>query len=175
MRILNWCLSGDPTCAEVRKAKCVEVAIMTGDGGAGKSWTIKRALAEVHAYEGVALVSAATAKAATLFRDGHTLHELGGIPIDTDADGHTVIRLKREGGSLTEQRLELLVAADLIVIDEVSSLHKRIIEAFIDMLRAKGSRARVLLSGGFEQIPPSSRATHASRSSRRACARATST
>jgi hypothetical protein len=153
-RVLNWCLSGEPACAKRRKANRIEVAVMTGDGGAGKSWTIKRALAEVHASGGVALVSAATAKAATLFRDGHTLHELGGIPIDTDADGHTLIRMKREGGSLTEQRLELLVAADLIVIDEVSSLHKRVIEAFLDMLRTKGSCARVLLVGDFQQIPP---------------------
>ena len=153
-RVLNWCLSGDPLVGELRKAARVEVGFVQGDGGAGKSWTIKRAIAEVHTRGGVALVSAATAKAATMFRDGHTLHELGGVPVEPDADGHTIVRMQREGGKLTPQRLELLVAADLIVIDEAPSLHKRTVEAFVDMLRVHGSRARVLLSGDFQQIPP---------------------
>lgn len=152
--VLNWALSGDHSCGNFRRSHRVQVAFQQGDGGAGKSYVAKRAIAEVHVAGGVALVAAPTAKAATAFKDGHTLHELAGIPIDTDADGNVIIRTKREGGRLTEQRLELLRAADLIVVDEAPSLHKRVIEAFIYLLRTHGCHTRVLRMGDFQQIPP---------------------
>ena len=64
--VLNWALSGDHSCGDFRRSRRIEVAFQQGDGGAGKSYVAKRAIAEVHAAGGVALVAAATAKAATL-------------------------------------------------------------------------------------------------------------
>ena len=70
-----------------------------------------------------------------------------------DADGNVTIRLQ-PNGRMTHERLALLRAADLLVIDEYSSLHRSIVEALLRFLRAQGVAIRVLLVGDVQQIPP---------------------
>ena len=57
-----------------------------GKGGTGKTWLMKRILAEVRAREGLALVCAATGLAATLYFGGTTAHSLFKIPVEDEAD-----------------------------------------------------------------------------------------
>ena len=102
----------------------------------------------------VALVSAATNLAATLFEDGWSLHALAKIPVEHDTDGNLFIKLTREGGKMTVQRLQLLLACALLIVDEGPCLDKAVLEALIAFLREKGWTGRLLIMGDLQQIPP---------------------
>jgi hypothetical protein len=131
----------------------VTVAFLQGDGGSGKSRTLKRLTAELRARGQIALISAASNLAATNFERGMSTHALGMLPVDADENGNTTIKL-RPSGTLTPERLALFRAAWLIVIDEGPSLNKCVIEALIDCLREHGCNVRLLIVGDVQQIPP---------------------
>ena len=67
-----------------------------------------------------------------------------------DADGNVTIKLQ-PAGRMTHERLALLRATDLLVIDEYSSLHRSIVEALLRFLRAQRVAIRVLLVGDLQQ------------------------
>ena len=131
----------------------LEVAFLQGDGGSGKSRTLKRLVAELRARGEIALVCAASNLAATNFERGMSFHALGMLPVDADADGNTTIKLK-PGGTLTPERLALFRAAALIVIDEGPSLNKCVIEALLNCLVEHSCQVRLLIVGDVQQIPP---------------------
>ena len=131
----------------------VEVAFLQGDGGSGKSRTLKRLVAELRARGEIVLVCAASNLAATNFERGMSFHALGMLPVDADANGNTTIKLK-PGGTLTPERLALFRAAAIIVIDEGPSLNKCVIEALLDCLREHSCEVRLLIVGDVQQIPP---------------------
>src|SRR5690606_12586661 len=82
-----------------------------GKGGSGKTWLMKRLLAEIRARDGIAQVCAATGLAATLYLNGTTAHSLFRIPVEDEADQEDEERelsCKLKAGS---QRLELLQSA----------------------------------------------------------------
>jgi hypothetical protein len=147
--VLHWTQSGDATGdAPPSRPHQPEVGFLRGDGGTGKSYLIARIVAETHANGGVALVTAATNLAATNFADASTLHQLVGLGRDDRADdGNVTIKTKREGGKMSDDRLALLRAAWVIVVDEAPSLHRSIVEAFVRFLRTHGCCCRVLLAG----------------------------
>ena len=136
-----------------RQPRDVNVAYLQGDGGAGKSRTVKRLLAELRARGQIALVSAASNLAATNFERGWSLHALAKLPIDADNDGNITIKLK-PAGNLTLERLALFKAAALIVIDEGPALKCEVLEAFIQMLEEHRCQVRLLIVGDVQQIPP---------------------
>jgi len=126
-----------------------------GKGGAGKTWLMKRILAEVRARAGLALVCAATGLAATLYDGGTTAHSLFKIPVEEidveaeDDEGRELTCQLPEGS----QRLELLLATDLIVWDEFPNNHRHSFEAVYRAM--KGFKGRILVAcGDFRQIPP---------------------
>ena len=124
-----------------------------GKGGTGKTWLVKRILAEVRAREGLALVCAATGLAATLYFGGTTAHSLFKIPVEDEADREDEeheLSCKLPEGS---QRLELLQAANLIVWDEFPNNHRQSFEAVYRGMQ--GFQGRILVAcGDFRQIPP---------------------
>ena len=76
----------------------VEVLVMRGDGGAGKTRIIKRSLAELRARGKLAKATASANLPATLILNASSLHALLGLPIDvTDAAGNVVIDVKPRG------------------------------------------------------------------------------
>ena len=131
----------------------VEVAFLQGDGGSGKSRTLKRLVAELRARGEIALVCAASNLAATNFERGMSYHALGMLAVDADENGNTTIKLK-PGGTLTPERLALFRAAALIVIDEGPSLNKCVIEALVNCLIEHSCEVRLLIVGDVQQIPP---------------------
>jgi hypothetical protein len=135
--VVLWCLTGkqpakraasalqyqtrDSRNYELKLAQCiapvgVEVAFLQGDGGAGKSRTVRRAIAELRSRSKIVLVSAATNLAATNFERSMSTHALAMLGIDGDEDGNTTVKLRREGGTLTPERLALWKASTLIII-----------------------------------------------------------
>ena len=173
--VVLWCLTGhkpakrtasalefqtrDSRNNEVKRAQViapvgVEVAFLQGDGGAGKSRTVRRAIAELRSRGEIVLVSAATNLAATNFERSMSTHALAMLGIDGDEDGNTTVKLRREGGTLTPERLTLWRATILIIIDEGVNLKKTIIEAIINALENYGCNVRLLIVGDLQQIPP---------------------
>lgn len=124
-----------------------------GKGGTGKTWLMKRLIAEVRSRRGLALVCAATGLAATLYAGGTTAHSLFRIPVEEDAaekQEDETLNCKLHEGS---QRLELLRAAHLIVWDEFPNNHRHSFEAVYRAMR--GFKGQVLVAcGDFRQIPP---------------------
>ena len=131
----------------------VEVAFLQGDGGSGKSRTLKRLVAELRARGQIAMVCAASNLAATNFERGMSFHALSMLAIDSDENGNTTIKLK-PGGTLTRERLALFRATALIVIDEGPSLNKCVIEALINCVIEHSCKVRLLIVGDVQQIPP---------------------
>jgi hypothetical protein len=173
--VVLWCLTGkqpakraasalqyqtrDSRNYELKLAQCiapvgVEVAFLQGDGGAGKSRTVRRAIAELRSRSKIVLVSAATNLAATNFERSMSTHALAMLGIDGDEDGNTTVKLRREGGTLTPERLALWKASTLIIIDEGVNLKKTIIEAIINALENYRCNIRLLIVGDVQQIPP---------------------
>jgi len=139
---------------EARAPAALEVGVLCGDGGAGKTRTVKRLAAEVRARGRIQLNTAATNLAATNYDRGMSTHALGLLAGDgEDDEGNVTIKLK-PAGRMTPERLALLKAAHVIVIDEFSNLHCAIIDALVRFLREHGCTARVLLVGDPQQIPP---------------------
>ena len=152
--IRNWCVSGDATVEGYSRAIGVEVAFAQGEAGTGKTQVATHALAAVRAAGAVALVAAATNLAATLFDGGWSLHALAKIPVEKDSNGNLFIRMAREGGTMTPQRLALLQGCSLLIVDEGPNLDKSVLEALLDFLREHGCNMRVLICGDLRQIPP---------------------
>ena len=139
---------------QARVPATLEVGVVRGDGGAGKTRTIKRLAAEVRARGLIQLNTAATNLAATNYERGMSTHALALLAGDgEDDEGNVTIRLE-PAGRMTRERLALLKAAHVIVIDEYSNLHTAIVEAFLNFLHEHGCTVRVLLVGDPQQIPP---------------------
>lgn len=152
--IRNWCLSGNVRDAGFRREAGVEVAFAQGEAGTGKTQLANHTLAAVRAEGAIALVTAATNLAATLFEGGWSLHALAKIPIEKDRNGNLFIKMVRQGGAMTPQRLALLQECALLVVDEGPCLDKAVLEALLDFLREQGCTMRVLICGDLRQIPP---------------------
>lgn len=132
----------------------LEVARLQAAAGYGKTRTVKRLLAELRARGQLALATASTNLAATNYERGMSTHALALLVGDgVDDNNNVTIRLGRDG-RMTPERLALLRACDLIVIDEDSSLPCTIAEALLIFLEEHKCAVRVLFVGDREQIPP---------------------
>lgn len=154
-------LEGEPAASPealpalvARAPAALEVGVVHGDGGAGKTRTVKRLAAEARARGQIVLLTAATNLAATNYDRGMSTHALALLAGNgEDEEGNVTIRLA-PAGRMTHVRLALLKAASIIVIDEFSNIHCAIVESFLRFLHDHSCTTRVLLVGDPQQIPP---------------------
>ena len=146
-RLIDECMADlNPPAGTNREMK---IRFMDGPAGSGKTVTGNCLFAKVRMKGGVCLASASTALAARLYPRGLTLHSLGGINVVKRANERIESRVK--AGS---SRAQLLHQASIILIDEISSLHRANLEVFVDLLKSVGFKGTLILAGDFRQIAP---------------------
>lgn len=131
---------------------------INGCAGSGKTHTITQLVRRLYCSGARVLCSAYTGLAASLLPSGLTCHRLFGLPID---EGES-LGPPSVGSSITPQSLagRLLHSADVIVIDEVSMLHKDFLIAINNVLQSvSNSNAlfggkQMILCGDFHQLAP---------------------
>ena len=118
----------------------------------GKTTLAKKLMAYTRAQGKIALGSASTALAATLYKDFETTHSLFKFPVveeqDKDPNLPTECELSRH-----PQRQELLRATNLFVFDEFPSLDREVFEAIYKEMKQFRNKVVVCL-GDFRQLPP---------------------
>ena len=131
---------------------------MEGEGGSGKSFISQVVLAETRLrHNTVALGVASSGLAAQLLSGGRTAHSRFKIPVS----GDEVITCNYSLSAVKDKHFcELMKAASVIIWDEISMVHKKLIEAVDAMLRditkisqPFGSKV-VIFSGDFKQVLP---------------------
>ena len=127
---------------------------LTGSAGAGKTYTINQYLHYLRARGVNVAVTASTGIAAT-HMNGMTIHSWAGIGI---LDRLTPADLKRiQKRHAVVERVE---RAQVLVIDEISMLHKKQFEVLNQVLQAIRENdapfggIQLLLAGDFFQLPP---------------------
>jgi hypothetical protein len=126
---------------------------LDASGGTGKTFTINLILDKVRSNSKIALATATSGIAATLLHLGRTLHSRLKVPLTINSESLCAITKRSATG-------KLLKLASLLVIDEVSMLHKHIIEAVDRTCQDIREDERpfggltVLLAGDFRQILP---------------------
>ena len=146
-RLIDECMADlNPPPGTPRQMK---IRFMDGPAGSGKTVTGNCLFAKVRLRGGVCLASASTALAARLYPRGLTLHSLGGINVVKRANERIESRVK--AGS---SRAQLLHEASIILIDEISSLHRANLEVFVELLKSVGFKGTLILAGDFRQIAP---------------------
>ena len=118
----------------------------------GKTTLAKKLMAYTRGHGKIALGSASTALAATLYKDFETTHSLFKFPVveeqDKDPNLPTECLLSRH-----PQRLELLRATTLFVFDEFPSLDREVFEGIYKEMKQFQNKVVVCL-GDFRQLPP---------------------
>jgi ATP-dependent DNA helicase PIF1 len=129
---------------------------ITGPGGTGKTYLIKRMVQYLKQQNIVFQVCAMTGCAAVLLGFGaKTLHSWAGMGLATgnmDAIVHKIVYNKKTVGTLKKVRV--------LIVDEVSMLSKRIFEALniaLQRIRKCGAPfggIQIIFTGDFFQLPP---------------------
>ena len=131
--------------------------LITGPGGSGKSYLIRH-LKELASLAGKNMqVCAMTGCAAVLLQcKAKTIHSWGGLGIASGSIKDIVKRVTRNKHKKTSWK-----TADILVIDEVSMMSKKMFDIIDDISRAvRGKKdipfggMQVILSGDFYQLPP---------------------
>ncbi|KAF0748275.1 hypothetical protein AaE_007399, partial [Aphanomyces astaci] len=127
---------------------------LEGQGGSGKTFICQILLASVRLRKEIALPVASSGLASLLLMGGRTAHSRFGIPCSATFDGMSCTY------SLQTDSSELLGKAKLIIWDEISMVHRFIIEAVDKMFRDIAKIERpfggkvVVFSGDFRQLLP---------------------
>ncbi len=136
---------------------------LTGSAGTGKTWVLNQYIAWLKQRNIPVACTASTGIAATHMK-GVTIHSWSGIGINDQLTKAQIAWLKRKKAlRKTVQRTRVLI------IDEISMLHKNQIELIDKVLRQLRNNAgafgglQLVLCGDFFQLPPVSNATQASR------------
>ena len=124
-------------------------------GGTGKTFLLNLLLSKVRLNIGIALAAASSGIASTLLIGGRTAHSTFKLPFN-------VIQLDTPMCDVTKQssRGKLLSQACLIVLDEVTMLHRKHLEALDRTLQHLKNNSTlmggttVVLAGDFRQILP---------------------
>lgn len=128
---------------------------LTGPAGTGKSYLLNQYIAQTDNV----LVCAPTGIAA-LNVGGDTAHKVFHIPVPA-YESPSFANGKK--GALKKSDLNLLIQADVIVIDEISMFKNSDFSFAIKVLRKaeklKGDKIRVIVCGDFSQLPPVVRKT----------------
>ena len=127
----------------------------TGPAGTGKSYWMNKAI-ELFNSEGKTVVVCASTGIAALLLGGDTAHRVFHIPVGTSAAGPSFAKGKK--GALTKSMLNVLVAADIVIIDEISMLKNADFAWAVKVLRKaekiKEDKIRMIVSGDFSQLLP---------------------
>lgn len=127
----------------------------TGPAGTGKSYWMNKAIA-LFESQGKNVVVCASTGIAALLLGGDTAHRVFHIPVGTSAAGPSFAKGKK--GALTKTMLNVLVAADVVIIDEIGMLKNADFAWAIKVLRKaekyKEGKIRMIVSGDFSQLLP---------------------
>lgn len=127
---------------------------LTGSAGAGKTYTINQYLHYLRARDVAVAVTASTGIAAT-HMNGMTIHSWAGIGIATELTPKDIARIKKR--TVVVERIE---RTKVLVIDEISMLHRQQFELINQVLQAIKENEQpfggiqVLVAGDFFQLPP---------------------
>lgn len=127
----------------------------TGPAGTGKSYWMNKAI-EMFVEEGLNVVTCASTGIAALILGGDTAHRVFHIPVGTSAAGPSFAKGKK--GALTKSMLNVLILADVVILDEVSMFKNADFAWAVKVLRKaekfKGKKIRFIVSGDFSQLLP---------------------
>lgn len=127
----------------------------TGPAGTGKSHWMNRAI-DLLESKGQKVLTCASTGIAALVLNGDTAHHVFHIPVGTSAQGPSFAKGKK--GAMTKSMLNILIAADVVILDEVSMLKNADFAWAIKVLRKaekfKEKKIRMIVSGDFSQLLP---------------------
>ena len=124
-------------------------------GGTGKTFLINLILAKLRMSRKIAIAVATSGIAATLLPGGRTAHSMFKLPLNLNSTDEPVCNISKGTGAAT-----LLKEAKLIVWDECTMAHRKMLEALDRTLRdIRGANClmgglTILLSGDFRQTLP---------------------
>ena len=124
-------------------------------GGCGKTFLIETILASQRAKGSIAIATASTGLAATLLPGGRTVHSTFKVPLNI-INAETPSCSIKKGTALSR----VLQDASVLIVDEATLLHRKVIEAIDTTLKDIRSSSEVmgglltLLCGDFLQILP---------------------
>ena len=127
---------------------------LTGSAGAGKTYTINQYLHYLRARDVAVAVTASTGIAAT-HMNGMTIHSWAGIGISNELTAKDIARIKKR--TVVAERIE---RTKVLVIDEISMLHRQQFELINQVLQAIKENTlpfcwiQLLVAGDFFQLPP---------------------
>ncbi|HIP35906.1 MAG TPA: DUF2075 domain-containing protein [Crocinitomix sp.] len=127
---------------------------LTGQAGTGKTYLLNQFIKHLRKEKKRVAITASTGIAATHIK-GTTIHSWSGIGIKQEITSKDINKLKRN-----EQFMDRIHQTDVLIIDEISMLHKDqldsihyILEACLGDPRPFGG-LQVVLCGDFFQLPP---------------------
>ncbi len=122
---------------------------LTGGAGVGKSFLL-RALIAQYELEGKKIAKLASTGMAAALITGQTLHSFFNLGICSHS-----FELERAGKINIDKKLsKLLQQIDVIIIDEISMVSSGVMDMIRLRLLQSESKARLLVSGDFLQLPP---------------------
>jgi hypothetical protein len=130
---------------------------LTGSAGAGKTYVLNQYIQYLKARKVPVAITASTGIAAT-HMNGQTIHSWAGIGVKDTLMSSDLKRLKEK-----QYLVNKLTNVEVLIIDEVSMLHRRQIEMVNRVLQHfKGNfepfgGIQIVLSGDFFQLPPVSK------------------
>lgn len=127
---------------------------LTGQAGAGKTYTINQYLHYLRARDVAVAVTASTGIAAT-HMNGMTIHSWSGIGIADEITPKLITSIKRRN-----QLTERIQRTQVLVIDEISMLHLKQFDMINQVLQVVRDNdlpfggVQLLVAGDFFQLPP---------------------
>jgi len=123
-----------------------------GSGGTGKSNVLQKVAAFVRSEGEICKITASTGLAASIYDDATTFHHLIKIPVIDECDKELEYTLEL---NLTKERLELLKAVKVIILDEGFFFNRECVEAFYNDFRLNKLRGKIfILAGDHKQFLP---------------------
>lgn len=145
-------MTQDEALAILESGKSV---LLTGAAGTGKTYLLNKFIKRARA-EGKSVAVTATTGLAATHLGGNTIHAWSGIGVHDDIHPRMIEKYSK-------QRTDMIINADVLVIDEISMLHDfrlDMVEKITRTLRG-GERPfgglQVVLCGDFYQLPPVNR------------------
>ena len=129
--------------------------VLLGKAGTGKTFAMSRAISILKARGNEVMVTSSSGMAATLFKDGRTLHSAVGIGTCRLSKDSLLSIIDARKDKLAE-----IMRADVLVIDEASAISANVIEVVEFILRGAMQNSepfggkQILLSADFFQLPP---------------------
>lgn len=134
-----------------KPTKDVQAYFLTGEGGSGKSYTTRKFIEGEEAV-GHTVIKCGTTGIAASNIGGQTVHSLFGIGIAKNEK--ELAEFEAKNPKIKEQALDAISKADVIVIDEISMLHKDQMELVKLRLEQANFKGKVVYVGDFLQLPP---------------------